>query len=381
MTRKNNKKIKRKKIQKNDKIDKVQTAPTIQKKNPKRHSKSLDELRNINRSRRKNKSLLKDIKELCGSITTLNLGDDKEELQEKLQEESQEALQCLENDKEMGVQETIKNNDDLKNHICNELSHPSSQDMKTKKRSATKRLQNWIQHDKYPSMTLEQAEKVVDKLRLNLGKQVLVTGDKYSVSGDDLSMLKKRGWLNDSVINFYVELILKRAASEPEKHPKIHIFNTYFYSLLKVKGYSGVAKITRKAKIDIFSLDMVIVPVHLEVHWALAVINIKEHRFEYYDSMMNKEHKNAVLLLLKGYVEEEYKDKKKVKSYDTSEWEYYTVENLPQQTNKYDCGVFTMTFAEHISRGASVLFVPPKHMKYFRMKMMWEIINSELLPV
>ena len=175
MTRKNNKKIKRKKIKKNDKIDKVQTAPTIQKKNPKRHSKSLDELRNINRSRRKNKSLLKDIKELCGSITTLNLGDDKEELQEKLQEESQEALQCLENDKEMGVQETIKNNDDLKNHICNELSHPSSQDMKTKKRSATKRLQNWIQHDKYPSMTLEQAEKVVDKLRLNLGKQVLVT--------------------------------------------------------------------------------------------------------------------------------------------------------------------------------------------------------------
>jgi len=62
-----------------------------------------------------------------------------------------------------------------------------------------------------------------------------------------------------------------------------------------------------------------------------------------------------------------------------SDWEYYTVENLPQQNNAYDCGVFAMTFAEHISRGASVLFVPPKHMKYFRLKMMWEIVNSKLL--
>jgi len=62
-----------------------------------------------------------------------------------------------------------------------------------------------------------------------------------------------------------------------------------------------------------------------------------------------------------------------------SDWKYYTVENLPQQNNAYDCGVFAMTFAEHISRGASVLFVPPKHMKYFRLKMMWEIVNSKLL--
>ena len=32
-------------------------------------------------------------------------------------------------------------------------------------------------------------------------------------------------------------------------------------------------------------------------------------------------------------------------------------------------------------RGASVLFASPKHMKYFRLKMMWEIINSKLLFV
>ena len=46
----------------------------------------------------------------------------------------------------------------------------------------------------------------------------------------------------------------------------------------------------------------------------LAVINIKERRLEYYDSM-SKGYNDAVLSLLKYYVEEEYKDKKKVSSY------------------------------------------------------------------
>ena len=221
---------------------------------------------------------------------------------------------------------------------------------------------------------------------MHLGGKVLVNGDKHKnlVHVKGLITLKKRCLLNDEVINFYAELILIRAASEPGKYPKIYTFNIYFYPLLKEKGHPGVARITGKAKIDIFSLDMVIVTIHLGSHWALAVINIKEHRLEYYDSIMNKGvkgRKNEVLSRLKNYVEEEFKDKKKVKNYDVSEWVYYTVENLPQQTNKYDCGVFAMTFAEHISRGASVLFVPPKHMKYFRMKMMLEIVNSKLLPI
>ena len=182
-------------------------------------------------------------------------------------------------------------------------------------------------------------------------------------------------------LNFYVKWILICATSEPGKYPKIYTFNIYFYPLLKEKGHLGVARITGKAKIDIFSLDMVIVLIRLGFHWALSVINIKEYRLEYYDSIMYEGCKNEVLSRLKNYVVEEFKDKKKVKNYNVSEWVYYTVENLPQQTNKYDCGEFTITFAERISRGASVLFVPPKHIKYFRMKMMWEIINSKLLPI
>ena len=101
---------------------------------------------------------------------------------------------------------------------------------------------------------------------------------------------------------------------------------------------------------------MVIVLIRLGFHWALSVINIKKHRLEYYDSIMYEGCKNEVLSRLKNYVVEEFKDKKKVKNYNVSEWVYYTVENLPQQTNKYDCVVFAMTFAEqHQQRCISLI--------------------------
>jgi sentrin-specific protease 1 len=149
-------------------------------------------------------------------------------------------------------------------------------------------------------------------------------------------------------------LILKRAASEPEKYPKIHTFNTFFYPLLEKKGYSGVARITKKANVDVFSLDMVIVPIHLQIHWALAVINIKKRRLEYYDSM-SKGYDVTVLSLLKRYVEEEYKDKKKASSYDMSEWEFYRMENLPQQSNAYDWTDVLVDFIKKLHKFRNIL--------------------------
>jgi hypothetical protein len=50
-------------------------------------------------------------------------------------------------------------------------------------------LQDWIQCDKYPSLTLEQAEKLV--VMLNSDSEVLVNEDEISVRGNDLVTLKK----------------------------------------------------------------------------------------------------------------------------------------------------------------------------------------------
>ena len=48
--------------------------------------------------------------------------------------------------------------------------------------------------------------------------------------------------------------------------------------------FTNVRRWTRK--FDLLAFDKVLVPIHLGVHWVLAVINLRDKRFEYYDSML-----------------------------------------------------------------------------------------------
>jgi Ulp1 family protease len=52
---------------------------------------------------------------------------------------------------------------------------------------------------------------------------------------------------------------------------------------LELKG--GLKRYMYVIKFDLFTLDKVIIPIHMPNHWTCAVINIKRKRFEYYDSL------------------------------------------------------------------------------------------------
>ena len=68
------------------------------------------------------------------------------------------------------------------------------------------------------------------------------------------------------------------------------------------------------------------VPVHLDVHWCLAVINLKEKSVKFYDSMGSD--KPEILKVLLGYIEQEHMDKKKT-PFDTSDFELENVKDIP----------------------------------------------------
>lgn len=51
--------------------------------------------------------------------------------------------------------------------------------------------------------------------------------------------------------------------------PSVHAFNTFFFTKLKTAGYQAVKRWTKK--VDVFSVDILLVPIHLGVHWCLAV--------------------------------------------------------------------------------------------------------------
>ena len=177
--------------------------------------------------------------------------------------------------------------------------------------------------------------------------------DKVEVRGCDAARLSNGGWLNDNVVNAYMGAIKLESASEhggengPKRTLHVHAFNSFFYELLSKKGrgydYARVRKWTRR--IDIFALDKVLVPVHIDVHWTLAVLNMRKRRIEYYDSLG---HDNQPCIdRLRRYLEDEHKDKKGEPLADLAEWSKHVPANIPQQENGYDCGVFMLQYALH----------------------------------
>lgn len=73
--------------------------------------------------------------------------------------------------------------------------------------------------------------------------------------------------LISQVINFYMNLLVER--SKDPSMPSVNTFNTFFYPKLRSSGYTAVRRWTKK--MDIFSKDILLVPVHLGVHWCLSV--------------------------------------------------------------------------------------------------------------
>ena len=108
------------------------------------------------------------------------------------------------------------------------------------------------------------------------------------VTSHSMRTLQPLVWLNDEVINFYFKLLLAReGGSKDADMPTCHFMQTCFYPKLaeQSKGYcyTDIKRWTKQT--DIFTKDLVIVPIHCHGnHWTLAVVNVKKRRFEYYDS-------------------------------------------------------------------------------------------------
>ncbi|KAI8911836.1 hypothetical protein EDD86DRAFT_264628 [Gorgonomyces haynaldii] len=204
-------------------------------------------------------------------------------------------------------------------------------------------------------------------------REKLVSAFNVDICKHDIWTLKPGCWLNDEIINFYGELIRKRYLDQPDKYPKVWVFNTFFYGRLQ-QGYSNVRRWTKKAN-DIFTYDYVIVPVHLGNHWVCAVMNIKDKRIEYMDSLLGRNPQCQKLLL--DYLKQECLDKRK-QELDTSDWTMYTPKPTPNQENSFDCGVFTCMFMEFRSRGQDLTF-SQSDMPYLRQRICLEILETKLL--
>lgn len=231
------------------------------------------------------------------------------------------------------------------------------------------------EYNDFPPFTADQRAFIGDRMRAHPEQEQLISKFGLTIRRFDIQTLCGSNWLNDEVINFYMNLLTERSQLRADQgYPKVYAFSTFFMSRLTLSGHAGVRRWTRK--VDVFSYDIVPVPVHVGgVHWCMAIIDFRSKSIRYYDSMISKN--PAVLAQLAEYLVDEGRDKKGV-PYDMTGWVMESMTNIPRQNNQCDCGVFSCTFAETISRNRPLEF-SQQNMQYIRMKMVLEICKGELL--
>ncbi|XP_072280877.1 sentrin-specific protease 1 [Pyxicephalus adspersus] len=225
----------------------------------------------------------------------------------------------------------------------------------------------------FPELTQEMEKEIRYALFGGSQDQVLSEGFRLTITRKDIMTLHKTNWLNDEVINFYMNLLMER--SKRKGLPKVHAFNTFFFPKLKSAGFQAVKRWTKK--VDVFSVDILLFPIHLGVHWCLAVIDFRRKTITYYDSMGDPNDEACKLLL--QYLKLESQDKKGV-CFDCNGWTLSSKKRheIPPQLNGSDCGMFACKYAEYIAKDKPITFTQ-HNMPYFRKRMIWEILHQKLL--
>ncbi|XP_069364688.1 uncharacterized protein [Maniola hyperantus] len=170
-----------------------------------------------------------------------------------------------------------------------------------------------------PSLTHEQEAIIEKAFGPGPGGQLLVEKFNLRIHRRDVQTLAGQNWVNDEVINFYMNLLMLR--SDERKHlPRVYATNTFFYPKLMQSGHAGLKRWTKK--VDIFAHDLMIVPVHLGVHWCLSLIKFREKKIHYLDSMGGQN--QACLDALLKYLRDEHMDKKG-QPFDDNGWRTETL--------------------------------------------------------
>ncbi|XP_029932453.1 sentrin-specific protease 3b [Myripristis murdjan] len=188
---------------------------------------------------------------------------------------------------------------------------------------------------------------------------------RHVLTMDDLGTLYGQNWLNDQVMNMYGDLVMD---SVPEK---VHFFNSFFYDKLRTKGYEGVKRWTKN--VDIFQKDLLLIPIHLEVHWSLVSVDIPRRAITYFDSQrtLNRRCPKHIFKYLQAEA-----IKKDQRDFLTG-WKGFFKMNVGRQNNDSDCGAFVLQYCKCLALGQPFGF-GQQDMPRLRRQMYKELCHCKL---
>lgn len=212
--------------------------------------------------------------------------------------------------------------------------------------------------------------------------EVVILKYKIDMTYSKIQVLKPGAWLNDEVINFYMSMLQERdsqLSAGVGGRRTSHYFNSFFMSKLLERDQYTYSNVRRWSKtFDVFSKDKIFIPVNIHnTHWTMAVVFIVKKEVHYYDSMSGSGRK--YLLALQQWLKDEAKDKKGVEDLDTSDWKLLDREpGVPQQSNGYDCGVFSIMCADYLSDDLPIGSYSQSEMPSCRVKIGCSILRGSI---
>ncbi|XP_055486692.1 uncharacterized protein LOC129693995 [Leucoraja erinacea] len=199
----------------------------------------------------------------------------------------------------------------------------------------------------------------------NAVRNFRVTYKRHVLTMDDLSTLYGQNWLNDQVMNMYGDLVMDTVPD------KVHFFNSFFYDKLRTKGYDGVKRWTKN--VDIFNKDLLLIPIHLEVHWSLISVDVRQKTITYFDSQRTLNRRCPKHI--GKYLQAEAIKKNRHDFYE--DWKGYFKMNVARQNNDSDCGAFVLQFCKCLALEQPFSFTQ-QDMPKLRRQIYKELCNCKL---
>ncbi|CAN6486927.1 unnamed protein product [Victoria cruziana] len=173
-----------------------------------------------------------------------------------------------------------------------------------------------------------------------------------SVEDKKVRNLGRYRGLTSDIMEEYIEILRRRDYSlhKNQNHLRCIFLSVYFMQMVKLRLDGARAHLEMKNAIYSFeNCDKIFIPGHWdENHWVLYVVNMKERRLEFYNSLNTTHHCDNDIEDLVSFFGKNF--------FSMYDWKYKHFVDTPQQGNGHDCGFFVLKYIECLSEGENLNF-------------------------
>jgi len=206
------------------------------------------------------------------------------------------------------------------------------------------------------------------------GDQLITNVDIRSLYGNSPSIQGR--WLSNFVIDGYFKLLKTSLHSSNDLKVEVLSWEEFERSVGSTRPIDTILQ----GKEKLLEQDLILIPCNTQgsLHWFLLVVYPKQQSIVVYDSLAGScvkptwQHSVGKMMGLLQAVD---------KTVDCQKWTFKANKNneIPQQTNAYDCGVFVCLFARCLAHKTKM--VPSTSIPVFRKIMIFELCFNMLQPI